>query len=122
MKPLRLQLKDKKDEILRVTADKGQFEGMRFAGVKSYIPFTRWLKEVTGSEKFGVCPTNPDSLRSDSWASHQAWMDSHKKRLSLLETKISLEREIAEVEQDIRLWEWKILEAKRTPVELSEVM
>lgn len=119
MKPLRIALKDRTDDILRVTAEKGQFQGMRFAGVRDYIAFTRWLKEVTGSETYGLRPANPDSLRSDSWTCHQAWMERHTARLSLLKRKADLEREIEEVEQDIRMWEWKILNKK---VQLCEVI
>jgi len=121
---LKKRLEVRKDEILKVTAEEGRGAGMRFAGVKCGIAFTKWLAlpEVAGDKNFGICPTKPDTLRSDYWFMHQAFMEAHKERLSLLKTRMDIEQQIEKVEQDIRMWEWKILEAKRTGIKLCEVI
>lgn len=121
MESLKKRLESIKDDVLKVTAEEGQHAGMRHANVKDYIAFTKWLKEVTGDENFGLQPSNPGNLRSSYWLAHQAFMSAHQTRLSLLKKVVDTEREIAEVEQDIRRWEWKILEAQRQGAPANEM-
>ena len=57
MKSLHTRLDYRKDEVLKFTAQHGQFGAMNEFDIRSYDRFNQWLKEVTGDENFGLCPT-----------------------------------------------------------------
>lgn len=56
MKSLHSRLDGEKEAVLRVTGDRGRWEAMRHFGLKDYLCFARWLREVTGDENFGLNP------------------------------------------------------------------
>ena len=65
METLHTRLDDQKEEVLRITETFGRFRAMRDFGVRDYVCFSKWLKEVTGDENFGVCPKiSPDSSQT----------------------------------------------------------
>lgn len=57
MQPLRDRLNGEKEAVLAYTATYGRLLAMRKFGIKDYVCFQRWLKEVTGNENFGLNPT-----------------------------------------------------------------
>lgn len=65
MESLHKRLDDQKEEVLRITETFGRFRAMRDFGVRDYICFSKWLKEVTGDEDFGLQPKiRPDSSQT----------------------------------------------------------
>lgn len=56
MQSYRKRLEPIKDKVLAKTETYGQQEGMDCAGVKDYVCFRNWLKEVAGNENFGIPP------------------------------------------------------------------
>lgn len=56
MKSLHTRLNDQKEAVLSVTQKFGRFKGMQEFGVSDYACFSKWLKEVTQDESFGLSP------------------------------------------------------------------
>ena len=56
MESLHTRLDHQKDKVLRGTSLFGRFHAMDEFGVKDYERFSKWLKEVTGDENFGINP------------------------------------------------------------------
>lgn len=56
MKSLHARLDPIKDEVLSFTEEFGRFKAMSQFGVRDYLCFSNWLKEVTGNENFGINP------------------------------------------------------------------
>ena len=56
MKRLHTRLDIQKEAVLACTEKFGRFRAMQKFRVADYLCFTKWLKEVTGDENFGVCP------------------------------------------------------------------
>ena len=125
MQTLRKRLAERRDEILKFTAEKGRLVGMRFAGVKDYIAWLRWLERETGNRNFGICPTNPDTTESHCELLHAKAHSALNKLLSALDTLAEGERQKLMAEKELRLYIWKYKEAKKAepePVfELCEV-
>lgn len=116
MKPTRKILEPFKNQILKETAEHGQQAGIGLAreltGCKGY-GFQRWLKETTGDENFGLHPTNPKSIRSNYFILQAKLEQAFLQTISNLETIADKQRENEELEKEIRLLKWKIMEARR---------
>ena len=125
MKPLRILLRDDKDKILQVTREKGQWEGMRYAGVRHSISFRAWLGSVAGNEDYGVSPTKPETKRTNYWLTMQGLTDTDNliaRKYSLLGT---LRADIEKLEQErrLKLFQFEQLAQQGEPrIQLSEVM
>ena len=57
MESLHKRLDPQKTSVLATCEALGQFETMELFKVRCYPSFTRWLKEVTGDENFGLRST-----------------------------------------------------------------
>lgn len=57
MKSLNTRLDDKKGQVLKFTKLFGRGAAMDEYGVRDYVCFADWLKEVTQDENFGLNPT-----------------------------------------------------------------
>jgi len=124
MKPLKILLKDRADEILRFTAEKGRSAGQRFAGVKDWVRWTKWLEGETGDPHFGICPTNPDEVRSDRELLHAKAHSAFNKLLSALDKIAEGERQKLMAEKELRLYIWRYTNRKdgESRLEPCEVM
>jgi hypothetical protein len=124
MKPTRTILKPFKNEILKETALHGQQSGISLAnkltGCKGY-GFQRWLEETTGDEHFGLHPTNPKSIRSNYWLIRQKIEQAFLQSISNLEAIADKQRENEELEREIRLLKWKLMEARRQGAPANEL-
>ena len=121
MQSLIKRLADNQDEILKVTIEEGQGEGMRFAGVKSVVAFRNWLKRVCGDENLGLRPENPKSMRSNFWLIRAKIDDSLLQLISALDTIADGERRKIEAERELRLALWKYKEAKLQGAPANEI-
>ena len=109
---------DEANRILKVTAEEGRGPGQEYAGIKDYLAWCRWLEYATGNPNFGICPTNPKEVRSDSELLRAKAHNAFGKLLSALDDIAEGERQKLLVEKELRLFIWKYMEAKR---ELCEV-
>lgn len=125
MKPTRKILQPFKNEILKETAKHGQQAGVSLAdkltGYKGY-GFQRWLEEMTGDEYFGLHPTNPISIRSNYWVIRQKIEQAFLQVISNLEGIADRQRENEELEKEIRLLKWKLMEARRQGAPANELL
>jgi hypothetical protein len=117
MKSTRKLLEPFKNQILKETAEHGQGAGIRLAdklvgGYKGY-GFRQWLKNEAGDENFGLHPTNPKSIRSNYFILQTRLEQAFIQTISNLEIIADRERENEELEKEIRLLKFKIMEAHR---------
>ena len=114
-----------KNEILKETAERGQFSGLRRAqeltGLKSIIAFRRWLREVTGNENFGLSPSNPRSIKSSYWIISRRLEQNFLEHLADLRVIAEKEAHIKELDKERKLLEWKFMEAVRQGEPASEL-
>lgn len=121
MKSYRKILASYEKEIIAETAKNGYWAGQRLAselaGIKGY-GFSKWLKEVTGSENFGLHPRNPLSVRSKREIILRNLEQAILERFTCLDVMDGKRREIEQLDQDIRLLQWKLAQALKgtTPV------
>ena len=54
---MKKRLEPIKYDVLRVTGEEGRSAGMRFAGVKDWVRWIKWLESETGNPSFGLSPT-----------------------------------------------------------------
>ena len=104
---------DETRELLKFTAEKGRPAGMRLAGVRDWLAWTNWLKDVTGNPNFGICPTNPDSVKSDREILRSKTHSALSQLLSALDTVAEGERQKLIAEKQLRFCIWKYKEARR---------
>lgn len=99
MKSLHQRLDYQKDEVLKVTETFGPFRAMDEFGVRDYVGFAKWLKEVTGDENFGIRPkinTNGRQTLGDQLVE------------AVLRKVASLETKLAERDERISVLEWQL--------------
>jgi hypothetical protein len=124
MRPTRKILQPFKNEILKETAEHGQQAGITLANkLTGYMGygFQRWLKETTGDEHFGFHPTHPSSIKSNYWLIRQKIEQAFLQSISNLEAIADKQRENEELEREIRLLKWKLMEARRQGAPANEL-
>jgi len=104
---------DEANGILKVTAEKGQWTGQEFAGIKGYLAWKKWLEYATGNPNFGLCPTNPDNPWTDSELLRTKAHNALGKLLNALDVIAEGEARKLEAERQLKTQLWKYLEAKR---------
>lgn len=99
MKSLHARLDHQKDAVLSATERFGRFRAMSEFGVRDYVGFCKWLKEVTGDENYGLCPTI-------STNGHQTLGDQLVE--AILRKVATLEAKVAERDKRISSLEWQL--------------
>ena len=120
--PIRIRFKYIKHEVLECIKEGGQLGACEKFNV-SLIALRNWLArpDMVGDENYGGIYTNARSLGSSLWAMQLAYHSAHDKRISLMKRKAMLEREIKELEKEIRSWEWKLTkQPELEPCEVTE--
>lgn len=122
MQSLKKRLADRRYEILDFTRKYGRYRGQDYAGVKDYIAWTKWLEAETGNPNFGVCPTNPDEVRSDCEVLRAKAHSALGKLLSALDDIAESERQKLLAEKELRLFLWRYMgnQGKGKPCEVKK--
>ena len=109
MKSLHTRLDPQQDEVLKVTGTFGRFKAMQKFRVYSYDCFSRWLKEVTDDENFGlntvISPNNRQTLGDQlvfAFLRKVANLEAENARLrqtiEILELQLSPAREVEDLQ------------------------